>query len=112
MVVVVIALSATEAAAEGAEGVDMEEAEVQKWVYVPDDPTPEEQAKAASKVIQDSKKGGWVTVPGGANAKDVAEKKAQMDAKIMTDAEYAKNSAMRKRQMKEEIDTLAQNIED
>ena len=40
MVVVVIALSATEAAAEGAEVVEMEEAEVQKWVYVPDDPTP------------------------------------------------------------------------
>jgi len=39
MVVVVIALSAVEATAEGAEVAELMDAELQKWVYVPDEQT-------------------------------------------------------------------------
>ena len=39
MVVVVIALSAVEATAEGAEVAELMGAELQKWVYVPDEQT-------------------------------------------------------------------------
>lgn len=112
MVVVVIALSAAEATAEGAEVTELMDAELQKWVYVPDEATPDEKAKEASEVIQKSKKGAWLTVPAGANAKDVAEEKQLAHAKVISDATIARASARKRRATMEEIQVLKNRIDE
>jgi len=72
----------------------------------------DEKAKQASEVIQKSKKGTWVTVPAGANAKDVAENKQLVHARVLGDAKIARESARKKRASMEEIQLLKNRIEE
>lgn len=104
--VAVVAMTLAEGLAEESEM----SANAEKWAYVPETPTEDDRQKAATELIQKSKKGRWVHVPLGKTVDGVLQQEEILKAKILADATAARKASEKKDKAKKRDEKMQKRI--